>query len=174
MIKILELSIGKKVLVHSEGKIETLDHKNIRKNGRIDNRKGRILKPKIDKYGYEVVTLTANGKRKSYTVHKLVAKAFIENKENKPTVNHIDGDKRNNNYKNLEWATHKEQKEHSLINNLSSLDPLMESNKKRSIEVVFRGKRYNSIKQASRENRVHERVVKREGVMPNEQPCKNT
>ncbi len=174
MIKILELSIGKKVKVHSDGNIETFDNKKVRKNGRIDNRKGKILKPKIDKYGYEVITLSNNKIRKSYSVHRLIAQAFIANEENKPTVNHIDGNKRNNNYKNLEWATHKEQKEHSLENNLSSIDHLIKFNKAKSIKNNFRGHIYESIRQAARENKVHERVVKREGVMLNEQPCKNT
>lgn len=82
-LKILELFDGLKVKVSSDGKIYTLDHKCLRKNGRIDNRKGKILKPKIDKYGYLTVTLTKTGLRKSYTVHRLVALAFIPNIYNK-------------------------------------------------------------------------------------------
>lgn len=120
MIKLLSLDIGIKVKVHSDGKIETIDHIFIRKNGRIDNRKGKILKPGIDKYGYEKVILTNGRKiRKTYTVHRLVALAFIPNPDNKPTVNHIDGNKRNNNVDNLEWATWKEQKIHAWKNNLA-------------------------------------------------------
>lgn len=49
-----------------------------------------------------------------YRVHRAVAKAFIPNPLNKKTVNHIDGDRRNNRVDNLEWATYKEQSEHSV------------------------------------------------------------
>lgn len=112
MLKILELFDDLQINVGSNGEIYTLNHVTIRKNGRIDNRKGKILKPKVDKYGYETIVLTKNGKRKNYTIHQLVAKAFIPNLENKKTINHIDGNKRNNNISNLEWATEKENQIH--------------------------------------------------------------
>ena len=58
--------------------------------------------------GYMYVTLLINGKRKNYTIHRLVAEAFVSNPNNLPTVNHIDGNKTNNNVENLRWLTHKE------------------------------------------------------------------
>lgn len=73
-----------------------------------------ILKPSINKYGYLQVGLSINNKLKSYTVHRLVAEAFIDNPFNKPTVNHKDGNKLNNFVSNLEWATKSEQAVHSL------------------------------------------------------------
>ena len=165
MIKILELFGGLKLKVSSNGEIETFDKTSLRKNGRPDNRKGKVLKPKVDRYGYEVVTLSKNGKRKSYPVHRLVAMAFIDNPLQKETVNHIDGNKLNNSVENLEWATHKEQKAHAIEMGLASknINALKEANKKRSIPIYFRGKKYPSIKSAARENNVHERVVRREG-----------
>ena len=119
-IKILELFDGLKINVSDDGKIYTIDHTNLRKNGRVDNRKGKQLKPSIDKYGYEKVTLTQNGKRKTFTVHKLVAMTYLPNPKNKTTINHIDGNKRNNNVTNLEWATEKENQIHKWKNGLAN------------------------------------------------------
>lgn len=119
-LKVLELFGGLKINVSDDGKIYTLDHNTIRKNGRIDNRKGKQLKPGIDRDGYERVVLTKNGVRKTYTVHKLVALAYIPNPENKATINHIDGNKRNNNVLNLEWATEKENQIHKWKNGLAN------------------------------------------------------
>ena len=119
-LKILELFGDLKIKVSDDGKIYTLDHSYLRKNGRLDNRKGKQLRPSIDKYGYERVVLTKDGIRKTYSVHKLVALAFIPNPENKTTINHIDGNKRNNNVSNLEWATEKENQNHKWKNGLAN------------------------------------------------------
>ena len=75
--------------------------------------KGKILSQSINKYGYCQVVLYKNGKGFNKLVHQLVAIAFIDNVENKPTVNHKDGNKTNNYETNLEWATEKEQQNHS-------------------------------------------------------------
>lgn len=92
--------------------------------GQIKNNKtNRILKPTINPTGYYFVIVRPygrNGGCKAFRVHREVAKAFIPNEENKPTVNHIDGDKLNNSVKNLEWATHKEQVIHAHANNLTN------------------------------------------------------
>ena len=63
--------------------------------------------------GYLGVVLTHNGKHYGRVVHKLLAWTFIPNPENKPTVNHIDGNKLNNHMSNLEWATHSENRQHA-------------------------------------------------------------
>lgn len=68
----------------------------------------RILTPTVDKYGYYVVCLYDKGKRHSVKVHRMVAVAFVDNRENKPQIDHIDGDKTNNTYTNLRWVTPKE------------------------------------------------------------------
>ena len=119
-LKILELFSDLKIKVSDDGKIYTLDHSYLRKNGRLDNRKGKQLRPSVDKDGYERVVLTKDGIRKTYSVHKLVALAFIPNPENKTTINHIDGNKRNNNVSNLEWATEKENQNHKWKNGLAN------------------------------------------------------
>lgn len=63
---------------------------------------------------YGVVTTCENGKQKSHYVHRLVAEAFIPNPENKPCVNHKDGNPKNNHIDNLEWVTFKENTVHAI------------------------------------------------------------
>lgn len=70
--------------------------------------------------GYKFVTLHYDGEQKRAYVHRLVAEAFVPNPEGKPTVNHKDGDKSNNLSTNLEWATYKEQSDHSDSTGLSN------------------------------------------------------
>lgn len=68
----------------------------------------------ISAYGYKLCSLG----NKSFRVHRLVAKAFIPNPENKPDINHIDGNKLNNCVENLEWVTSKENIHHALESGL--------------------------------------------------------
>lgn len=68
--------------------------------------------------GYSTVRLAKEGVVRTYRVHRLVAKAFLENPENKEYVNHKDGNKRNNSLDNLEWSTAGENTTHAIINGL--------------------------------------------------------
>jgi hypothetical protein len=76
----------------------------------------KLLKLQKNYSGYLNISLRNNNK-KSFTciVHRLVTKAFIQNPENKPTVNHIDRNRSNNNIHNLEWSTMSEQNYHSSL-----------------------------------------------------------
>lgn len=76
-------------------------------------RKERIRSTSLTHDGYVKVRLVHQGKDKTARVHRLVAEAFIDNPENKNTVNHIDGNKQNNIVSNLEWADRTEQMMHA-------------------------------------------------------------
>ena len=64
--------------------------------------------------GYDFVCLRKNDRDKNFSVHRLVAQAFIPNPHNYSDVNHIDGNKQNNSVENLEWCTRSENIQHAL------------------------------------------------------------
>ena len=104
--------------VSSKGRARSLDREFDRGANGILKTKGIILKLGYNK-GYRYFNASSpRNKVKVMWVHRLVAKEFIPNLENKPCVNHIDGDKDNNSAENLEWATHKENQNHSVENGL--------------------------------------------------------
>jgi hypothetical protein len=78
----------------------------------------KILKPRKSS-GYLIVCLSVNNKKNQQLVHRLVAQTFIDNPDNKKTVNHIDGNKMNNSVSNLEWSTQSENSKHAFKNGLN-------------------------------------------------------
>ena len=72
-------------------------------------RSKKFLRPARDRYGYLYYVISIDRKRMTLKAHRLVAKAFIPNPENKPTVNHRNGIRHDNRVFNLEWATELEQ-----------------------------------------------------------------
>jgi len=74
---------------------------------------GRIISPDKSNHGHLRIKLCRNGNKDRKLVHRLVAKSFIPNPDNKPQINHIDGNPANNNVNNLEWSTQSENIKHA-------------------------------------------------------------
>lgn len=91
------------------------DHYKISSFGRIISKyKGwKEKRPSLQKSGYLYVDLYINHEKRRSSIHRLVAEVFIPNLENKPQVNHKDGNKLNNSVSNLEWVTASENSLHA-------------------------------------------------------------
>ena len=94
-------------------------------DGRIYSKyKNRYLNPTPNNFGYKCLNLCKNGKYKPFLVHRLVALHYINNPENKDCIDHIDGNKLNNNVKNLRWVTATENQnafKNKYSNNISGI-----------------------------------------------------
>ena len=100
----------------------------------FSSKTNKFLKFSYDQQGYQRVGLyVGNYKSKTIKVHRLVAETFIDNIENKKDVNHIDGNKANNNIFNLEWCTRSENIKHAFKNGLSKIS---ENQKNRFIQMT--------------------------------------
>ena len=81
---------------------EVSNYGNVRRIGK------KMLKPGLNTKGYYYVSLSKNGKVTKKTIHRLVAIAFIPNPDDKPFIDHIDHNRKNNNVNNLRWCTSSE------------------------------------------------------------------
>lgn len=104
--------------VSNQGRVRSLDHIVKTKRNKDMLIKGKVKTISIGKGGYCVVSLQHKDSKKLFQVHRLVAQSFISNIQNKPEVNHIDGDKTNNCIDNLEWVTSSENIQHAIDNGL--------------------------------------------------------
>jgi hypothetical protein len=139
--------------VSNTGKVKSISRNIWNGKGYIKS-SGKLLKQGTNQKGYPIVYLSKNSKSKTITVHRLVAKAFIENPSDKPQVNHIDGNKKNNNVSNLEWCSNQENQLHAVINKLNDHSTYKSGKAERPVykidtetnEVIAK---YNSISEAT-------------------------
>ena len=95
-----------KLLVSDQGRIKS------------ELRNGTILKSQVDSKGYHRVRVTVDREKRTFKIHREVAKAFLPNPGNLPQVNHIDGNKDNNAASNLEWVTNRDNALHAISSGL--------------------------------------------------------
>ncbi len=101
-------------LINNIGTVKRCDRVVSVRNGFKRLSKGRLMKPYKGKDGYMYYLLTVNKVSKHFALHRLLAIHFIDNPQNKREVNHKDTNRLNNNLDNLEWATPKENIQHSI------------------------------------------------------------
>lgn len=102
--------------ISDKGHVKSLDRKVCFINKKGTNvcykKRGCIMKTEVTEKGYLRVMLAKNGRYKKLYIHRLVGKYFLENKDKKPQINHINGNKKDNRKENLEWVTNRENMEH--------------------------------------------------------------
>lgn len=99
---------------HKALPVKGLEYYTVSESGDITNtKKNHVRRPGKDGSGYLQVNFMINTKRISYKIHRLVALAFIPNNTGYNTINHIDGNKLNNHYTNLEWCSPSQNRLHA-------------------------------------------------------------
>ena len=135
---------------------ELIDNPNylVSNTGRVRRRTSNKDRSTRDRDGYPSVDLYSCGERKTKRVHRLVAETFLPNPDNKSEVNHIDGNKHNNNVSNLEWVTPKENCEHAWQSGLARPSYGMRGKhnpnsgrKGKQIRIVETGETFNTLKE---------------------------
>ena len=123
--------------------------------GEVKNDKtGKIKTPVVSGGGYVQVALYGEKKYKRFFVHRLVATAFIPNPENKPQINHINGDKADNRAENLEWVTASENQHHryDVLKKAKTTWNVEKANAavRKSVKCIETGEVFNSITEAAK------------------------
>ena len=128
--------------------------------GRVRNAwNGKILKQTTNRKGYKCVTLYIGGQKFSKRVHRLVAESFNAVIPEGMDVNHIDGDKSNNELSNLEFCTRKENVRHAIDNGLAKPNDF--GKKRVKVRCIETGVLYKSINECSRDTRVDVAEIRR-------------
>lgn len=96
------------------GRVKRLSRIVTESNGKVRHLKEKVLKGGTYPNEYKFVCLRKNNENKNVMIHRLVAQIFIPNIDNKLYVNHMDGNKFNNSFENLEWCTQSENLKHAV------------------------------------------------------------
>lgn len=148
--------------VSNLGNVRSIDREITDSKGRTKMYKGIMLKPIEDSQGYLLVGLSDSGNTKRVFIHRLVAEAFILNPDDKPTINHVDGNKKNNRVHNLEWATYKENRDHAVRAGLLDVEKVRKHARSFSkpVRCIDTGQIFPSISDAARHYNVDNETVK--------------
>lgn len=131
-------------------------------SGEVYGKTDNLLKQDITHDGYHRVTLYKNHKATHCPVHRLVAEMFLPNPHNKPTVNHINGNKSDNSVSNLEWSTRSENSQHAYDHGLNKCHFTDEDRRRagrtkaerssKPVRLIETGEIYSSVKECARRN----------------------
>lgn len=129
--------------ISNYGRVKSLDY----------NHTGRVkeLAPRANRGGYLYINLYNKGIRKTHVIHRLVARAFIDNPNDYPVVNHKDCNKQNNHASNLEWCTISQNTKHAYDNGLiNTRDIIIKASKanKKPVRCITTSKEFESAKEA--------------------------
>lgn len=116
-------------MVSNLGNIKSLNYKRTGKE--------HVLKQNINGRGYYYVNISIKNKYKNLLIHREVAKAFIPNNDETLDINHIDGNKLNNNVENLEWCTRSENIKHAYKNGLKKANDGMTYKKRCELAIEY-------------------------------------
>lgn len=150
--------------VSNFGKVRSLGRYQ-KNHSKLQWREGSLKSFRADPQGYLMTDLYKDGKQTTQRVHRLVAEAFIENPNDEPTVNHIDGDRNNNAASNLEWMCFSEQNKHFYKMGLKSQKNIKKAvkamNKATAVGVkcVTTGKVYSSQAEAGRDVNISSSLI---------------
>lgn len=104
--------------------------------------------------GYNTLGLSKDGVTKSHRLCRIVALHFVPNPENKPAVNHKDGNKKNDHADNLEWVTAKENSQHAFRTGLMTIKTGADRHNSLSVKCIKTGRIYDTVFDAAKDNNI--------------------